>query len=96
MVLLSRLRGGAAGSARGVKSFLTVTGIRLRKAGATGQLTVRADSASYNKAVLHTWVKFNVRFSVHCPAGHEDPGSDRREHVASDPVLAEHPGGLGR
>lgn len=64
MVIFSRLRGGAAGAARGAKSFLTETVSRLRNAGASGQLTVRADSAFYSKAVLHTAVKFNVRFSV--------------------------------
>lgn len=64
MVLFSRLRGGAAGSARGAKSFLTETISRLRNAGASGQLTVRADSAFYSKAVLQTAVKFKVRFSV--------------------------------
>ena len=52
MVLFSRLRGGSAGSARGVESFLTETVSRVRNAGATGQLTVRADSAFYSKAVL--------------------------------------------
>ncbi len=45
MVLFSRLRGGAAGAARGAKSFLTETVSRVRGAGATGQLAVRADSA---------------------------------------------------
>jgi hypothetical protein len=64
MVLFSRLRGGAAGSARGAKSFLTETVSRVRGAGATGQLTVRADSAFFSKAVLQTAVKFKVRFSV--------------------------------
>jgi hypothetical protein len=64
MVLFSRLRGGAAGSARGAQSFLTETVGRLRNAGATGELTVRADSAFFSKAVLHTAVKLNVRFSV--------------------------------
>lgn len=64
MVLFSRLRGGAAGSARGAKSFLTETISRLRNAGATGQLTVRADSAFYSKAVLATAVKFDVHFSI--------------------------------
>jgi hypothetical protein len=44
-VVFSRLRGGAAGAARGAKSFLTETISRVRAAGATGQLTVRADSA---------------------------------------------------
>jgi hypothetical protein len=63
-VIFSRLRGGAAGAARGAKSFLTETISRLRAAGATGELTMRADSAFYSKAVLHTARKFNVRFSV--------------------------------
>lgn len=61
---MCRLRGGAAGAARGAKSFLTETVSRVRHAGATGQLTVRADSAFYSRAVLHTAVAFDVAFSV--------------------------------
>ena len=63
-VLMSRLRGGSAGAARGAASFLTETISRTRNAGATGQLTVRADSAFYSKAMLATAAKFDVRFSV--------------------------------
>jgi hypothetical protein len=63
-VLMSRLRGGSAGAARGASSFLTETISRVRNAGATGQLTVRADSAFYSKKVLATAAKFDVRFSV--------------------------------
>jgi len=63
-VLFSRLRGGPAGAARGAKSFLTETISPLRGAGATGQLTVRADSAFYSRAMLTTARKFDVRFSV--------------------------------
>jgi Transposase DDE domain group 1 len=63
-VIFSRLRGGAAGAARGAKSFLTETISRLRHAGATGQLIVRADSAFYSRAVLGTARKFGVRFSI--------------------------------
>lgn len=63
-VLMSRLRGGSAGAARGAASFLTETVSRVRHAGATGQLTVRADSAFYSKAVVATAVKFDVRFSI--------------------------------
>ena len=64
MVLFSRLRGGSAGAARGAKSFLTETVSRVRDAGATGQLVVRADSAFYSRAVLATAVKFKVQFSI--------------------------------
>jgi hypothetical protein len=63
-VLMSRLRGGSAGAARGAKSFLTETVSRVRHAGASGQLTVRADSAFYSKAVLATAAKLDVRFSI--------------------------------
>ncbi len=61
---MSRLRGGSAGAARGAASFLTETVSRVRNAGTTGQLTVRADSAFYAKAVLSTAAKFGVRFSI--------------------------------
>ncbi len=63
-LLMSRLRGGSAGAARGAKSFLTETVSRVRHAGATGQLTVRADSAFYSKTVIATATKFDVRFSI--------------------------------
>ncbi len=62
--LLSRLRGGSAGAARGAQSFLTATVSRVRHAGATGPLTVRTGSAFYAKAVIGTAVKFDVRFSI--------------------------------
>jgi hypothetical protein len=64
MVLFSRLRGGSAGAARGAKSFLTETVSRVRGAGGSGQLTVRADSAFYSRAVLRTAVTLGVEFSV--------------------------------
>ncbi len=63
-VLMCRLRGGSAGAARGAKSFLTETVSRVRHAGATGPLTVRADSAFYSKSMIETAVKFDVRFSI--------------------------------
>ncbi len=63
-VLMCRLRGGSAGAARGAASFLTETVSRVRNAGATGELTVRADSAFYSKSTLATAVKFDVRFSI--------------------------------
>jgi hypothetical protein len=63
-VLMCRLRGGSAGAARGAASFLTETISRTRNAGATGALTVRADSAFYSKSMLSTAAKFDVRFSI--------------------------------
>lgn len=63
-VIFSRMRGGKAGAARKAKSFLTETVSRLRYAGASGQLTVRADSAFYSRAVIGTARKLKVRFSI--------------------------------
>lgn len=63
-VLFCRLRGGNAGAARGAKTFLTETVSRVRDAGGTGELTVRADSAFYSQPVLSTARALGVRFSV--------------------------------
>ncbi|UZJ24569.1 IS1380 family transposase [Rhodococcus antarcticus] len=63
-VLMCRLRGGSAGAARGAASLVTETISRVRNAGATGALTVRADSAFYSKSMLSTAAKFDVRFSI--------------------------------
>jgi len=78
-VLMSRLRGGAAGAARGAKSFLTETVSRVRHAGATGQLTDRADNAFYSKTVIATAAKFDVRFSI-------TAGQDKRIRAAIDAI----------
>ena len=43
-VLMARLREGRANTARGAAHFLRETVARVRDAGASGQLTVRADS----------------------------------------------------
>ena len=59
-----RMRGGNAGSARGAKSFVAEAISRVRDAGATGPLTLRADAAFYSKGVLWACRKAGVRFSV--------------------------------
>ena len=51
-VLMSRLRPGRANTARGASHFLRETVSRVRPAGATGQLTVRADSGFYAHAIV--------------------------------------------
>ncbi|MGI9017254.1 MAG: IS1380 family transposase [Euzebya sp.] len=60
----TRMRGGNAGSARGAGTFVAETISRVRDAGATGQLTLRADSAFYAKTVLWACRNTDVRFSV--------------------------------
>jgi hypothetical protein len=63
-VLHARLRGGNAHSGRGAGSFLAETIARVRAAGASGPLTVRADSGFYNHTVVATARRHHVRFSI--------------------------------
>ncbi len=63
-VLMARLRGGRAYSGRGAAHFLQETVGRVRDAGANGQLTVRADSGFYSRAVVAACREMDVRFSV--------------------------------
>jgi hypothetical protein len=63
-VVHSRLRGGNAHSGRGAASFLTETFNRVRAAGATGGLTLRADSGFYNHKVVDACRAAGVRYSI--------------------------------
>ena len=63
-VLMARLRGGRANTARGAAHFLRETVGRVRHAGARGQLTVRADSGFYIHAVVAACREMEVRFSI--------------------------------
>ena len=63
-VLAARLRGGSANTIRGAAHFLAETIGRVRAAGATGQLTVRADSGFYAHAVVAVCRTMAVRFSI--------------------------------
>ena len=63
-VLMARLREGRANTARGAAHFLREAVARVRAAGASGQLTVRADSGFYNHAVVAACRALDVRFSV--------------------------------
>ena len=63
-VLMARLREGRANTARGAGHFLRETLGRVRYAGATGQLTVRADSGFYSHTVVQVCRKMRARFSI--------------------------------
>ena len=63
-VLMARLREGQAHTGRGAGHFLRETVSRVRYAGATGQLTMRADSGFYTHAVAAACRKLKVRFSI--------------------------------
>jgi hypothetical protein len=63
-VLMARLREGRANTARGAAHFLAETITRVRYAGASGELTVRADSGFYAHAVVAVCRAKKVRFSI--------------------------------
>ena len=63
-VLMARLREGRANTARGAAHFLRETVGRVRYGGASGQLTMRADSGFYTHAVVAVCRKMDVRFSI--------------------------------
>jgi hypothetical protein len=63
-LLHTRLRGGNAASGRGAASFVTETFRRVRGAGATGKLTLRADSGFYAGTVVSACRRHNVAFSI--------------------------------
>jgi hypothetical protein len=63
-LLGSRLRGGSAYTARGAAGFVAETIGRVRAAGATGPLVLRADSGFYARAVVAACQRHGVRFSI--------------------------------
>lgn len=63
-VLHARLRGGSANSCRGAAGFVAETVTRVRSAGATGELVIRADSGFYSSKVVRTCRQHGVRFSI--------------------------------
>ena len=63
-VLMARLREGRAHTARGAAHFLRETVGRVRYGGASGQLTVRADSGFYTHAVVAVCRRMDARFSI--------------------------------
>ncbi len=63
-VVHCRLRGGNAHAGRGAASFLVETFGRVRDAGATGPLVLRADSGFYSHQVVDACTNADVRYSI--------------------------------
>jgi len=63
-VLHARQRTGRAASGRGAERFVVELAGRLRRAGATGLLTLRADSGFWSARVLAACRRHNIRFSI--------------------------------
>jgi hypothetical protein len=63
-VLHIRHRKGSAGSGRGAQRFVRETIGRVRRSGATGPLTLRADSGFHSKHVIAACRDHQVRYSI--------------------------------
>jgi hypothetical protein len=63
-VLHVRQRTGRAASGRGAERFVNETARRVRRAGATGPLTLRADSGFWAAKVLAACRRHGIRFSI--------------------------------
>ena len=63
-VLHCRQRKGSAHTARGAQWFCRETFGRVRRAGATGRIVLRADSGFCSQYVIKAWVDHDVRYSI--------------------------------
>jgi len=63
-VLHTRMRKGSANTARGAQRFVRETIGRVRRAGARGKLTLRADSGFWSHKVMNACVDHGVDFSI--------------------------------
>jgi Transposase DDE domain group 1 len=63
-VLHTRLRKGAANTARGILRFVDELIARLRRAGASGELTLRMDSGFWSAKLLCALRRHEVRYSI--------------------------------
>jgi Transposase DDE domain group 1 len=63
-VLHARLRKGAANTARGILRFADELVARLRRAGASGELTVRMDSGFWSAKLIRRLRRHRVRYSI--------------------------------
>ena len=96
-VLMSRLRQGRANTARGAAHFLRETVGRVRYGGASGQLTVRADSGFYTHALVAVCREMGVRFSITIPGNvRGNAGREVRFAPVADNAASEASGDLQR
>ena len=63
-VLHARMRKGSANTQRGARRFIDELVARVRRAGATGQLTVRMDSGFWSNDTITTLNRLDVRYTM--------------------------------
>jgi hypothetical protein len=63
-VLHARMRKGSANTQRGARRFIDELVARVRRAGATGELTIRVDSGFWANDTIATLNRLNVRYTM--------------------------------
>lgn len=63
-ILHARMRKGAANTQRGARRFIDEVVARVRRAGATGELTLRVDSGFWSNDTINTLNRLNVRYTM--------------------------------
>ncbi len=63
-ILHARMRKGSANTQRGARRFIDEVIARVRRAGASGQLTVRVDSGFWSNDTIGTLNRLNVRYTM--------------------------------
>jgi hypothetical protein len=63
-VLHVRMRKGSANTARGAERFVNELAGRVRRAGAAGELALRADSGFWSAKVITACRRHGIRFSI--------------------------------
>jgi hypothetical protein len=63
-VLHARQRAGRANTARGTPRFVDELAARVRRAGASGELTIRADSGFWSAKTIRACRRYRIRYSI--------------------------------
>jgi hypothetical protein len=63
-VLHARQRSGRANTARGAARFVDELAARMRRAGASGELTVRMDSGFWSAKTIKTCRRHRIHYSI--------------------------------
>ncbi len=92
-VLHTRMRKGSASTAKGAQRFVRETIGRIRRTGATGPLTLRADSGFWSNKVITACTHHEVRYSSRCAARSPSaprsrPSRNRRGSTSPTPTGA--------
>src|SRR5690606_39001672 len=70
-VLHARMRKGAANTQRGARRFIDELVARVRRSGATGELTMRFDAGFWSNDTIKVLNRHQVRYTMAVRAGHK-------------------------